>query len=143
MDTVSHYLATAWLRRCGSRHHIDGQRIRRAEHWIGQYHDARYGVEGQVLSTERHFGRQAFERIKKNIIAPDFPEARALDLLIRFSVLLNACVLPGQPPGEAPNDRRIRIVKALDVLAVGPKPADARRIMDSFLASKDFRGLAA
>jgi hypothetical protein len=144
MDTVSHYLATAWLKRRGALHHIsNASRIRKAEQWTGEYHDARYGLEGQVLSDERHLGRQAFERVKESITSRKFPNASALDLLIRFSILLNACVIPDVPPGGTPNERRMRIVKALDVIAVSDDPARGRRIMEDFLATKNFGGLAA
>lgn len=143
MDTVAHHLATDWLRRCGASHRIDGPRIRRAERWIGQYHDARYGEGGQVLSPERHLGRKAFERIKTNITAVDFSEASALNLLTRFSLLLNACVIPNRSATEMPNDRRSQIVKDLDVLAVGPEPERARQVMEKFVASRNFDGLVA
>ena len=144
MDTVSHYLAMAWLKRRGARHRIEGQRVvGRAQNWIGQYHDARYGEGGLVLSTERHYGREAFERIKTKITTPNFSEESALDLLIRFSMLLNACVLPNVPAGATPNERRTRIIQALEVLAVGPEPASVRRLMEGFLANRDFRGLPA
>jgi hypothetical protein len=141
MDTVSHYLATEWLNRCGGRHRITGRRVRRAVQWIDRYHNARYGVDGQVLSPERHYGREAFDRIRKNITAPDFPDASALNLLIRFSVLLNACVLSDVPAGETANERRARFVNALDLLAVGTEPTSARRIMERFLSTKDLSGL--
>jgi len=137
MDVVSHNLMTKWLVKCGPGHRIEGRRANQAAYLIDQYHNARYGDNGEVPFLERHYGREAFERIRTNITASAFADASALDLLTRFSVLLNACVLPGIPPGETPNERRVKIVNALDELAVGSRPATARRIMQDSLSSKD------
>ena len=137
MDTAAYNLAGKWLRDNGARYSISNERrVRIANNWNGNLHDARYGLDGKIMSETRHFGRLAFEQVQKSLLRTGLSDAEADSLILRFSLLLNAIVVCGLPLGKKANERRTEVAMALDRIAVGPDPVQGRLIMERFLDSR-------